>query len=103
MNTVLATLFAAAYLALNFFLLILADTKRITSQHYNAYSAISSTVVGVVAAFIGWTVVAYIAAVAAALAAWLWWNGGGGDDTKRRLKSWAGRFHGVRRTAPQGA
>ncbi|RSN50532.1 hypothetical protein DMH12_24940 [Streptomyces sp. WAC 04229] len=31
---------------------------------------------------------------------WLWWKGGGGDDTKRRLKSWASRFQGVRRTAP---
>ncbi|WP_329474176.1 hypothetical protein OIE75_41040 (plasmid) [Streptomyces sp. NBC_01723] len=34
---------------------------------------------------------------------WLWWKGGGGDNTKRRLKSWASRFQGVRRTAPSHA
>ncbi|GAA3590914.1 hypothetical protein [Streptomyces osmaniensis] len=96
------TLFAVSYTLLSTVLLILADRKRITTQQYNAISAVASTVMGVVAAFIGWTVVAYLAAASAALAAWLWWNGGGGDDTKRRLKSWAGRFHGVRRTAPQG-
>jgi hypothetical protein len=97
-----ATLFAVSYTLLNTIMLILADRKQITTRQYNAYSAISSAVAGVVAAFLGWTVVAYIAAVAAALAAWLWWHGGGGDDTKRRLRSWAARFHGVRRTAPQG-
>ena len=32
--------------------------------------------------------------------AWSWWNGGGGDDTKRRLRKWARKFQGVRRTAP---
>lgn len=32
--------------------------------------------------------------------AWKWWNSGGGDGTKRRLKRWASRFQGVRRTAP---
>lgn len=102
MNATL-TLFAVSYTLLSTVMLILADRKRITTQQYNATSAIASTVMGVVAALIGWMVVAYIAAVAAALAAWLWWHGGGGDDTKRRLKSWADRFHGVRRTAPQGA
>lgn len=35
-----------------------------------------------------------------AYAAWLWWQSGGGDGTKRRLKSWARKFRGVRRTAP---
>lgn len=98
-----ATIFAVSYALLNSVMLILADRKRITSQQYNAYGAISSTVMGVVGAFLGWTVVVYIAAVAAALSAWSWWNGGGGDDTKRRLRSWARRFQGVRRTAPQGA
>jgi hypothetical protein len=32
--------------------------------------------------------------------AWVWWNGGGGDGTKRRLRSAARVFRGVRRTAP---
>lgn len=32
--------------------------------------------------------------------AWCWWNSGGGDGTKRRLKQWAAKFRGVRRTAP---
>ena len=42
----------------------------------------------------------------AGIAAWCahgWWTGGGGDGTRRRLKSWARRFQGIRRTAPQGA
>lgn len=42
-------------------------------------------------------------AALAALNAWAWWHGGGGDGTRRRVKSWARRFRGVRRTAPQGA
>jgi hypothetical protein len=46
---------------------------------------------------------AYIPAAFTAYFAWRWWTGGGGDDTKRRLKRWASRFQGVRRTAPQGA
>jgi hypothetical protein len=33
---------------------------------------------------------------------WVWWTkGGGGDRTKKRLKKWARKFQGVRRTAPQ--
>jgi len=46
------------------------------------------------------------ACVCAAVAAWCaydWWHKGGGDGTRRRLQSWARRFQGVRRTAPQGA
>ncbi|MEL3944836.1 hypothetical protein [Streptomyces sp. LNU-CPARS28] len=35
--------------------------------------------------------------------AWCWWHGGGGDGTRRRLRSWARRFRGVRRTAPAGS
>lgn len=50
--------------------------------------------------------ITYMASAFAALGAvnaWIWWHGGGGDDTKRRLKSWARRFQGVRRTAPSRA
>jgi hypothetical protein len=35
-----------------------------------------------------------------ALSVWLWWRDGGGDDTKRRLRRWARKCEGVRRTAP---
>ncbi|WP_328439333.1 hypothetical protein OHA71_23635 [Streptomyces sp. NBC_00444] len=35
-----------------------------------------------------------------AVGLWLWWNRGGGDDTKRRIRKWARKFQGVRRTAP---
>lgn len=44
-----------------------------------------------------------ICAGSLALSAWVWWNGGGGDATKRRLRKWARKFTGVRRTAPAGA
>ena len=98
-----AITFAISYTLLNTVMVILVDRKRITSQQYNAYSFIASTVAGVVSAYQGWTVALYMAAVAAALSAWAWWHGGGGDGTRRRLKLWAGRFRGVRRTAPQGA
>lgn len=43
-----------------------------------------------------------INAAAFAITAWLWWHDGGGDDTKRRLRGWARKFRGVRRTAPAG-
>lgn len=49
------------------------------------------------------TTAASVSAGFAALSGWLWWKGGGGDDTKRRLKRWARRFQGVRRTAPSHA
>ncbi|MCZ1012175.1 hypothetical protein [Streptomyces lydicus] len=39
----------------------------------------------------------------AAFTGWLWWMGGGGDEIKRGLRLWAGRFQGIRRTAPVGA
>lgn len=46
---------------------------------------------------------ASINAASMAISAWLWWQDGGGDDTKRRLRRWARKFQGVRRTAPVGA
>jgi hypothetical protein len=48
----------------------------------------------------GRPVYAAVNAAALAWALWLWWNGGGGDGTRRRLRRLAGRFQGVRRTAP---
>lgn len=49
---------------------------------------------------------AFWAALDAGLMAWFlwaWWNSGGGDGTRRRLRRWARRFQGVRRTAPVAA
>jgi hypothetical protein len=51
----------------------------------------------------GATSVASVFAALGALNAWGWWRGGGGGGTRRRLKSWASRFQGVRRTAPSHA
>lgn len=70
---------------------------------YYAVTAITFGLASVVNAFMGDTVNSYIQAVGAAVNGWLWWQNGGGDDTKRRLKSWASRFQGVRRTAPSHA
>jgi hypothetical protein len=95
--------FAISYALLNAVMVILEDRKLITSQQYYAYVAISSTVAGVVCAYLGWTIGTHIQAAVAAWSAWSWWHGGGGDDMKRRLKKWARRFQGVRRTAPAGA
>lgn len=41
-----------------------------------------------------------VSAALCAYSAWSWWRSGGGDGTKRRLKSWARKFRGVRRAAP---
>lgn len=41
-----------------------------------------------------------VAAGFCAYSAWLWWRSGGGTGIKRRIRSWARRFRGVRRTAP---
>lgn len=43
---------------------------------------------------------AVLSAGLAAVDLYRWWNGGGGDGTRRRLRALAGRFQGVRRTAP---
>lgn len=51
----------------------------------------------------GNTMAASISGAAAGYLAWQWWNRGGDDKTKRRLRKWARRFRGVRRTAPAGA
>lgn len=46
---------------------------------------------------------ALVDTAACAFFAYQWWTGGGDDDTKRRLRRWARRFEGVRRTAPGAA
>lgn len=75
---------------------------RMAATVYHGLMAVLNAVYGVVAVLHGWTVMVYLAAGCTALSAWWWWNSGGGDGTKRRLKRWARRFQGVRRTAPQG-
>lgn len=82
---------------------LLMQTGRITTRQYAGWMAISYVAGGVLCAVNGWTSVLYLFAGGTALFVWLWWHSGGGDGTKRRLKSWAGRFQGTRRTAPQGA
>ncbi|MFC8332794.1 hypothetical protein [Streptomyces olivaceus] len=43
---------------------------------------------------------ALLSAAMGAWMTWLWWHSGGGDGPRRRLRRLAGRFTGVRRTAP---
>ncbi|MGW3563517.1 hypothetical protein ACWDSL_06385 [Streptomyces sp. NPDC000941] len=73
--------------------------------YYKAYGlmAVSQVLIGSVNFLAGNTSAASISAAAAAFTAWYWWNGGGGDGTRRRLRRWARRFRGVRRTAPAGS
>jgi hypothetical protein len=67
------------------------------------FMALSQVPIGVANFLIGHTAAASISAAGSAWMAWKWWNGGGGDGTRRRLRSLAQRFRGVRRTAPAGA
>lgn len=91
--------FGCAIVALS--LLMLAG--RITTRRYAGWMTIAYAASAVLCAVNGWTSTLYLTAGGTALFAWLWWHSGGGDGTRRRIKSWARRFHGVRRTAPQGA
>jgi hypothetical protein len=45
------------------------------------------------------TVDSLIAAVFLGIFLHLWWINGGGDNTKKRLRKWAKKFEGRRRTA----
>lgn len=97
------TSYAVTYAGLMVMLQLLLQHGRITSKQYNGWTAVLATVGCAMSAVIGWTFMVYLNAGVAAWCAWDWWKGGGGDDTKRRLKRWASRFQGVRRTAPAGA
>ena len=99
----LATSLIIAYLCLIVPLQFLFLAGRITAVQYSGVMAILSAASTVVCAVAGWTGAGSFSAAATALHTWNWWHGGGGDGTKRRLRSWARRFQGVRRTAPQGA
>ena len=82
-------------------LLLLAG--RISRKTASGWMTVLCTGGGIGCAIAGWTSNVYLHAALGAWSAWSWWHGGGGDGTRRRLKSWARRFQGVRRTAPQGA
>lgn len=71
-----------------------------TARRFHGLAAIANGLMAASDAFDGARVGACCASAVCAYAAWRWWNSGGGDGTKRRLKSWARRFRGVRRTAP---
>lgn len=76
---------------------------RITWVRHSGLMAVLNALSTVLYVVWGWTWVASIGAASTALYAWSWWHGGGGGGTRRRLKSWARRFQGVRRTAPSHA
>jgi membrane protein implicated in regulation of membrane protease activity len=83
--------------------LVAALFGRLTKTQANGLIALGCIPAVAAAALGGATTVASVFAAMGAVNAWLWWNGGGGDGTRRRLRRWARRFQGVRRTAPQGA
>ena len=99
----LTTSMIVAYACLIPLLSGLLLTNRISSKQCAGWMAILSASAGVLSAVNGWTSNVYVHAVVTAWLSWLWWHSGGGDDTKRRLRSWACRFQGVRRTAPSHA
>jgi hypothetical protein len=66
----------------------------------NGWFAVANALLLVSRALDDYRLAACMHAALGAGAAWLWWHDGGGDGTKRRLKSWARKFRGVRRTAP---
>lgn len=76
---------------------------RIADHVAYGFLGLSQVVIGVGGFLTGNTTAASFSTAGAAFLLWSWWNGGGGDDTKRRLRRWARRFRGVRRTAPAGA
>jgi hypothetical protein len=82
---------------------LLALSGRISAKQYAGWMALWNTGAGVMSALNGWTATLYLNAGFAAWHAWVWWQSGGGDGTRRRLKSWARQFQGVRRTAPEAA
>lgn len=70
------------------------------SRCVNGWLAICNGSNAAANALAGQRLAACFAAAVCAFAAWAWWKSGGGDGTKRRLRSWARKFRGVRRTAP---
>ena len=99
----LSTVFVITYGSLLAVVNLLLLAGRIAVKQHAATMVILNVVSGVVSAVNGWTEDLYISTACTALFAYVWWHNGGGDGTRRRLKSWARRFQGVRRTAPSHA
>ncbi|QBJ94474.1 hypothetical protein D0Z67_29335 (plasmid) [Streptomyces seoulensis] len=78
-------------------------TRRLPLHKINGLMCLANSVIALGGVVDGSPVSASMSAGFAAVSGWLWWKGGGGDDTKRRLRTWARRFQGVRRTAPSAA
>ncbi|MEZ7007859.1 hypothetical protein [Streptomyces sp. AD55] len=76
---------------------------RIPAVRHYGLMAVANGMCVLVAVFYAWTSTSLIAAVATAIFGWLWWRNGGGDSTRRRFRTWAAGFQGVRRTAPSHA
>ena len=74
--------------------------RRWGVRSVNGWLAIANGSNAAFEALNGDRVMACVASGVCAYAAWRWWKSGGGDGTKRRLKSWARKFSGARRTAP---
>lgn len=84
-------------------LALIATDRGMRATPYYAAAAIAFGLSGVLLALDGGTIPTVLAAGAAAAHACAWWHDGGGDGTRRRLKAWSSRFHGIRRTAPSSA
>jgi hypothetical protein len=91
----------AAYGCLTTYLALMLLSYRITTRQYAGWTAVLTASLGLLCAVCGWTTTLYLTAAGTAVMAWMWWHSGGGDGTRRRLRSWARRFPGVRRTASQ--
>ena len=75
---------------------------HITTRTFMACCALTNALNLTICVIVHQTGAAGYLAGALALSLWAWWNAGGGDGTRRRLRSWARKFQGVRRTAPAG-
>lgn len=70
------------------------------ARRFHGCMAIADGSLAVFNALAGERLPTCVASALCAYAAWRWWHSGGGDGAKRRLKAWARKFTGVRRTAP---
>lgn len=79
---------------------IAAQQRGMRTTPYYALATALYMAAGLIAIHAGNTFYAAVCAGAVAVNSYMWWNGDGGNGTKRRLKSWASRFQGARRTTP---
>lgn len=76
---------------------------RISKTQFYGWACIANVFFTTGVALSGARFMAPFNVAVASWCAWVWWRDGGGDGTRRRLKEWASRFQGVRRTAPSHA